>query len=128
MKLKVFQPVAIFLETGARRIVAEGPAGSFGILPRHVDLATALSPGILGYETDQGREAFLAVDGGILVKQGDEVLVATRLAVSGELGALRKTVDRFLTEVDERERKARSAVARLEASFVRRLVEFGKGV
>ena len=62
------------------------------------------------------------------MKQGEEVRIATRMAVSGELGVLREAVDRFLSAVDERERKTRSAVARLEADFVRRFVEFGKNV
>jgi F-type H+-transporting ATPase subunit epsilon len=66
------------------------------------------------------------VDGGILVKLTDQVLVATRRAVRGELGILKKTVEHMVAEVDERERKARSAMARLEADFMRRFVEFGK--
>ena len=42
------------------------------------------------------------------------------------LGELNHTVSKFLSDVDERERMSRSAVARLEADFVRRFVEFGK--
>ena len=44
----------------------------------------------------------------------------------GELGELQTAVDRFMDEVDEREKIARSAVAKLEADLVRRFVEFGK--
>lgn len=126
MRLKVFQPSEIFLDEEVAKVVAEGPAGSFGILPRHLDMATGLVPGILSYWTSQGKEMFLALNGGILVKQSDDVFVATRVAIAGELGALKSSVERFMNEVDERERKARSAVARLEADFVRRFVEFGK--
>ena len=54
MRLKIFQPSAVFLDTEITRLVGEGPGGSFGILPRHIDMATALLPGILTYETDQG--------------------------------------------------------------------------
>jgi len=126
VRLKVFQPSNVFLDQAVEKVVAEGPAGSFAIRTRHLDMATALVPGILSYWPPQGREEFLAVNGGILIKQGDNVLVATRMAVSGELGALHQAVERFINEVDDRERKARSAVARLEADFVRRFVEFGK--
>ena len=126
MKLSVFLPSEIFLETTVKKIVGEGPEGSFGILPRHIDMATALVPGILSYVTETGREEFLAVDGGILVKEGEKVSVATLMAVKGDLGALRKTVETFIGELTERERKTRSAVARLEADFIRRFVEFGK--
>jgi F-type H+-transporting ATPase subunit epsilon len=121
-------PSEVFLHAEVTKVVGEGPQGSFAILPRHVDMTTALVAGILIYEIKDGGERFLALDGGILVKKGDEVSIATRMAVKGELGALKVTVDRFTSEVDERERKTRSAVAKLEADFVRRFVEFGKNV
>ena len=126
MKLRVFQPSEVFLDQDVDKVSAEGPEGLFGIRPRHLDMAAALVPGILSYWPSGGGENFMAVNGGILVKQGDSVLVATRMAVSGELGLLQETVNRFMNDLDERERKARSAVARLEADFVRRFVEFGK--
>jgi F-type H+-transporting ATPase subunit epsilon len=110
------------------KVVGESPLGSFAILPRHIDMSTALVPGILNYVTAAGREAFVALDGGILVKQGDQVSIATTMAVQGELGSLRAMVEKMLNVVDERERKTRSAVARLEADFIRRFVEFGKNV
>lgn len=123
--MKIFLPEALFLEGVVSRVIAEGPQGSFALLPRHIDMATALRPGILSFVTG-GEEAFVALEGGMLVKMGDEVLVATRSAVKGELGVLRREVERMVSEVEEKERKARSAVARLEADFVRRFVEFGR--
>ena len=128
MRLKIFQPSEIFLDETISKVVGESPAGSFALLPRHIDMTTALVPGILAYENGQGKEVFLALDGGLLVKQGDQVSIATRMAIRGELGALREAVEKFVDEVDDRERKTRSAVARLEADFVRRFGEFGKNV
>lgn len=126
MRLMVFQPAAVFLDETVDKVVAQGPEGAFGIRPRHIDLAAALVPGILSYWTSSGGEHFMAVNGGILVKQGERVQVATRMAVSGTLGDLHATVSRFITDADERERQTRVAVARLEADFIRRFVEFGK--
>lgn len=126
MNLSIYQASEIFFEKPVLKIVAEGPQGSFCILPRHIDLATALVTGILMYQTELGQEAFVALKGGILVKQGDNVFIATQSAIEGELGELRQAVEKMLTEIDERERKARSATARLEADFIRRMVEFGK--
>ena len=126
MKLKILQPSEIFLEVEVSKVVAEGPAGSFGIRPRHLDMTSALVPSILSYWKVRGEEMFLAVNGGVFVKQGEDVFVATRMAVSGQLGDLNNTVAQFLNDVDEKERLSRSAVARLEANFVRRFVEFGK--
>ncbi len=126
MNLKIYQPSDVFLDETATKVVAEGAAGSFAVLPRHIDMATALIPGILAYETGHGREMFVALDGGIFIKQGDQVSVATRMAIRGELGELQAAVDRFMDEADEKEKIARSAVAKLEADLVRRFVEFGK--
>jgi F-type H+-transporting ATPase subunit epsilon len=124
--LTVHLPGETFLQEAVQRVTAEGPYGSFALLPRHIDMATALTVGILSFVSEAGEERFVAVDGGILVKVTDQVLVATRRAVRGELGILKKTVEHMVAEVDERERKARSAMARLEADFMRRFVEFGK--
>ena len=126
MKLTVFLPSEIFLNEEIAKLVGESPRGGFGILPQHIDVATALVPGILSYVPKHGKETFLAVNGGILVKQKDQVLISTRMAVRGELGTLQKAVQKFLSDVDEKERKTRSAVAKLEADFVKRIVEFGK--
>ncbi len=126
MKLTIHQPCALFLEEEVTKVMAESPAGCFAILPRHIDTATALVPGILAYVTPGGGESFVALDGGVMVKQGDRVTVATRTAVRGDLGALHKAIDSMIHEVDERERRARAAVARLEADILRRFMEFGK--
>ncbi len=58
------------------------------------------------------------------MKCGPEVLVSTRHAVPGDdLATLRRTVRERYVELDERERSARSALARLEAGVVRRFNE-----
>ena len=126
MRLTIYQPSEIFLDEEVVKVTGESPAGSFGVLPRHIDMVTALVPGILAYEKPAGGEVFVALNGGILTKQGDRIAVATRMAVRGELGALKKAIETMIHDVDERERKTRAAVARLEADIVRRFVEFGK--
>ena len=128
MRLRIFQPQSVFMEETVEKVVAQGPEGAFGILPRHLDMVAALSPGILAYWPSGDGERFLAVNGGILVKQGETVHVATRMAVPGSLGELQATARRFVTDLDERERQTRTVVARLEADFIRRFVEFGKNV
>jgi F-type H+-transporting ATPase subunit epsilon len=126
MNLRVYVPSQVFEVVEVDEVIAESPQGSFALLPRHIDLATALVPGILTYITLEGDERFLAVDEGVLVKQGDEIFVSVRAAAKGELGELREAVERMVTDVDEKERSAQTAVARLEASFVRRFLELGK--
>jgi F-type H+-transporting ATPase subunit epsilon len=126
VKLNILVPSHVFELVEVDEVIAEGPQGSFALLPRHIDVASALVPGILTCITPEGDELFFAVDEGVLVKQGDDVFVSVRTAAKGELGELRETVVRMTMDVDEKERMAQSAVARLEASFVRRFVELGK--
>ena len=126
MRLKIFLPSELFLEIDVAKIAGESYKGGFGLLPKHIDFVTALVPGLLTYQTEHGKETFLALNGGILVKQGEQVSIVTRGAVHGELGALKKAVEDFVTDLDEKEKKTRTAVARLEADFIRRFVEFGK--
>ena len=126
MRLKVLLPFQVFAEQEAvTRIVAETYQGSFGILPRRLDCAAALAPGILAYETVAEGEIYLAVDQGVLVKTGAEVFVSVRNAIGGaELDQLRETVEREFLEFDERERSVRSVMAKLESGFVRRFMEY----
>ena len=127
MKLKVLLPTEVLVDTEVVKVTAEAGNGAFCLLPRHVDFATALVPGILCFDKGTGNEVFVAVDGGILVKCGPEVLVSTRNAVTGaDLGQLRRTVEEKFQVLDERERTARSAIAKIEAGFVRRFLEIQK--
>lgn len=123
MSLRVLLPFQIFAqETGVSRIVAETPAGSFGLLPHRLDCVAALAPGIVTYETEAGGEVYIAVDHGVLVKAGQEVFVSVRRALRGtDLGRLRDSVEREFMALDESEKSLRSVVAKLEAGFLRRL-------
>ena len=126
MNLKVLLPFQIFAEkTGVTRIVAETRAGSFGILPRRLDCVAALAPGILIYENEIEGEVYLAVDEGVLIKTGLDVLVSVRNAIAGtDLGKLRDSVEREFLSLDEQEQSVRSALAKMESGFIRRLAEF----
>jgi F-type H+-transporting ATPase subunit epsilon len=127
MRLKVLLPAEVAVDEEVEKVVAEAENGFFCLLPRHVDFVAALAPGLLSFETPEGKEVFLAVDEGILVKCKGDVLVSTRNAIRGpDLGELRKAVEEQFTVLDEREKMARSAVAKIEASFVRRFLEIQK--
>lgn len=129
MRLKVIQPTQIMLDQVVGKIVAEAQNGSFGMLPHHIDFVAALTAGILVYETENGDERYLGIDNGILVKCGNDVFVSTLNAVSGDdLHTLREIVHKQYTELNEKQKSERSALARLEAGVVRRFMELqGRG-
>jgi F-type H+-transporting ATPase subunit epsilon len=126
MNLKILLPYKIFAEkTGVLRIVAESRAGSFGLLPHRLDCVASLAPGILVFETEAEGEVCMAVDEGILVKSGTDVLVSVRNAIGGtDLGKLREAVEREFLNLDEQQKSVRSVLAKLESGFVRRFAEF----
>ncbi len=123
MTLKVLLPFQVFAEKpGVSRIVGEGWEGSFGLLPHRLDCVAALAPGILTYETDADGEVFVAVDEGVLVKTGLDVLVSVRRAQGGaDLGQLRAAVERDFLTLDAREKIVRSTLAKMEINLVRRM-------
>ena len=129
MHLKILLPFTVFNEVeNVKRIVVETAQGSFGLLPQRLDCTAALVPGILFYESAAEGEVFLAVDEGVLVKAGMEVLVSVRHAIgSAELGQLREAVEQEFLKLGEQEIALRSTLAKLESGFIRRFLEFHKG-
>ncbi|MGD9299962.1 MAG: F0F1 ATP synthase subunit epsilon [Desulfobacterales bacterium] len=124
MKLKILLPGQTLVEEEVLQVTAEAQNGSLCLLPRHVDFVAALVPGILSFILDSKQEVFYAVDSGVLVKCGADVLISAGNAVKGsELGKLRETVERQYRTLDEREQKALNAMTKIEAGFVRRFLE-----
>jgi F-type H+-transporting ATPase subunit epsilon len=126
MNLKVLLPFQIFADkTGVSRIVAETREGSFGLLPRRLDCVAALAPGILIYETEAAGEAYVAVDEGVLIKTGPDVLVSVRRAIGGtDPGQLHDAVKKEFLTLDEHEQSVRSVMTKLETGFLRRFATF----
>lgn len=124
MQLKVLLPSLVLVDEAVTKINAEAEDGHFCLLPRHMDFVTSLTQGLLFYTTPDGGENVVAVNEGILVKVGPEVLVSTRAAVAGaDLGQLQTVIREQFAVLDEHERQTRSALARIEANFVRRFME-----
>jgi F-type H+-transporting ATPase subunit epsilon len=129
MKLKVVLPTGILIEQEVAKITAEAENGSFCLLPHHIDFVAALVPGLLSFENERGEEEFLAIDEGVLVKCGAEVMVSSRNAVRGAaLGELKQAVEQQFRVLDERENQARSVLAKLEADLVSRFVRLGEKI
>jgi len=124
MHLKVLLPFGVFAEhADVARIVVETRAGSCGLLPRRLDCVAALVPGILIYQREAQPEVYVAVDEGVLVKSGQEVLISVRRAMGGtDLGQLRAAMAREFLELDAQERGLRSSLAKIESGVISRLV------
>jgi len=108
------------------KLSAEGLEGHFTLLPAHIDYVSVLVPGILQL-TAMNKEYIFAVDHGTLVKIGHSVRISCRNAVEGEdIRRLSPVVEKKFKEIDDMEKKARSALLGLEYGVIRGFAELGK--
>jgi F-type H+-transporting ATPase subunit epsilon len=125
MQLKILLPFGVFASLAdVTSIGVMTPAGSFGLLPHRLDCATVVSPGLLSYSTTAAGEVHVAVDAGVLVKTGADVLVCVRHAIAGaDLGHLRQAVEQEFLKSSEQEQSTRTTLAQLESGLIRGFVE-----
>lgn len=122
MQLSVHTPTGLVLERQIDKIDVEAIDGFYTLLPRHVDFVTALATGIASYTAD-GKKAYIAVNGGILVKQGSAVRLATRQAVSGDdLSALKNLIETDFKHMQQQRKESAAALARLEIGLTKGLM------
>lgn len=126
MNIKILLPFQIFADKkNVLRIVAETDEGLFGILPNRLDCVAALSPSILTYETQAEGEVYVAIDEGVLVKAGQDVLILVRRALVGDdLSQLRQAVEQEFLELNEQEKSLRLVMQKLETGFLHRFARF----
>lgn len=128
LHLQLLLPTGVLVDKDVVKVIAEAENGEFCLLPRHVDFVAALVPGILSFYVSEDEESIAAIDEGILVKSGRDVLISTPNGVLGsDLASLQTLVEEHFLELDEHERKVRSALARLEAGTVRGFRELQEG-
>jgi F-type H+-transporting ATPase subunit epsilon len=125
VQLKIIVPSGVFASiANVERIVVMTQTGSFGLLPHRMDCVAVLPPGLFAYSTATADESVhLAVDAGMLIKTGANVVLCVRRAIAGaDLGQLREAVERELKQLGEKESSDLKTLARLEAGLVRELV------
>jgi F-type H+-transporting ATPase subunit epsilon len=124
MHLRILLPYRVFADLPeVEKLSVESVKGSYGFLPNRLDCVAPLVPGILSYRAGS-EEAYVAIDQGVLVKAGREVLISVRHATGGvDLGQLEEVVAQEFVNLDERERSVRSTLVRIESGFIRRYME-----
>jgi F-type H+-transporting ATPase subunit epsilon len=125
MHLTITEPTQVVVDAAdVVSVRAEDASGSFGILPGHADLITALSPSVVAWRHADGRQGWCAVQRGVLsVHAGSEVAIATRQAQCGNaLAALEQAVlERSHAEQDA-ERRARVTATKLHTAAIREII------
>jgi F-type H+-transporting ATPase subunit epsilon len=106
------------------RLVVETLDGSLGLLPHRLDCVAPLMPGILTYTTADNATTYAALDQGVLVKTGDDVVISVRRAILGtELATLHAAVVREYLSIDAQELEMRSVVAKMDSALIGRFAD-----
>lgn len=127
MQVHLRLPTEVLFIGAATKVNAVAADGAFGLLPNHVDFVTTLVPSILLLTIPDGDERIFGVDEGLLVKQGHTVEISVRRGIeSADLIGLSGTVRESFVQMEDEERVARSALARMEADLVRRFASLRK--
>lgn len=130
INLKILLPTEVLFDGEVTKVVAEAQNGLFCLLPRHIDFVSVLVPSVLYFYCSSDKadsdhtENFVAVDTGVLVKCGEQVLVSVLNAVRAEdIERLKSMVSQRFLNLSEHETLARAALTRLEAGTIRRFIE-----
>ena len=120
MNLKILLPFKVFADVkNVSRVVIETSEGSYGLLPQRLDCVAALVPGIFTYESEKEGVQYVAVDTGVMVKAGDQILVSVRNAIGGaDLGKLGELVKNDFKSKDENQKEVTTVIAKLEKGFI----------
>jgi F-type H+-transporting ATPase subunit epsilon len=124
--LTILLPDRVLLSERVTRLGADAENGSFVVRPHHIDFATALVPGLLYYQ-QLDEKHYIAINSGILVKQGEAVWVSVLQAIpSDDLEQLDQVIEDEFYQLSERDKQTQTALARLEVSFLRGMADLGR--
>jgi F-type H+-transporting ATPase subunit epsilon len=120
--LEIRVPDSLVLQTPVAGLQAADASGRFGLWPRHETFCTLLVPCVLTYRCVTGEERYAAVDGGVLLLEGDRVSIGTREAVLAErLEEVADAAAAMLAARRAEERSARAEFAEMQSALLREL-------
>ena len=122
MRVKIILPYKTILDIKVKKISAPGLEGYFQLLPKHIDCTWILKPGILTLQ--EKEDIYFAIGDGVLVKEGSTVYISTFKAIRGSsLENLSIAVEDSIKSLNEKEKKAREVLIKLETDTLKRFLE-----
>ncbi len=107
---------------------AEDRSGSFGILPKHIELLTILEPSISIALID-GEEEYFAFNGGILSFKKEILTITTKEFVqSSQISELRGIIEKFFKEQEEKESLFHLNMKNLQKAFFKKMIEMEREI
>ena len=123
LKLQIVTPQGIAFSDDVEIVLLRSVEGQIGILPHHTRLMTQLLPGEMMVRKD-GREQFLAVGEGLVDVTGEQVAIATDMAVEADsIDEAKAEEARRRAEARLRDKISDEEVASVNASLARSLAQ-----
>ena len=108
MHLEVRTPERLVVDVEVEAVNAPLPDGWIGILPGHAPFQARVRPGVISYQLSEGEARQVAVHGGFLSVQDDQVTVLTGVAREGvDLETLDETISHEEQQLEAMEEEAR---------------------
>lgn len=106
------------------QFVAADDSGSFGLLAGHARFVAVLRYGLARFVDSSGRWRYLALPGGVLNFSGNHLSLATvRYFLGEDRAGICRQLDEEMARTDSLVHAARSTLAEIEQTLVRRLGE-----
>lgn len=122
MELEILVPDAVVARSRIVSLQAEDASGRFGLLPGHQAFLTLLSPCVLLYREENAQEHFAAVDGGVMLLEGEQLsIVAREAVVADRLEEVAAAAGAMIRARQTEERSARAEFAELQIALLREL-------
>jgi F-type H+-transporting ATPase subunit epsilon len=126
-KLKIVTPLKI-TENDIKYIRLKDATGFLGIMKGHIDFLTVVEPSLCYYLDSNGREVFLAVNGGVLrVKGGEVTLTSLEVFESDDAEKLSGIIEGAVAKRDKSETDVRKTLEGIEKSFTEKTIELARG-
>ena len=123
LKLQIVTPQGIAFSDDVEIVLLRSVEGQIGILPHHTRLMTQMLPGEMMVRKN-GREQFLAVGEGLVDVTGEQVSIATDMAIAADsIDEAKAEEARRRAEARLRDKISDEEVASVNASLARSLVQ-----
>jgi F-type H+-transporting ATPase subunit epsilon len=125
--LRIVTPPKI-IEKRIKAIRLKDGTGFFGIMKAHINFITALEPSLCYYLDENGREVFLAVDGGIVrVREGLVTITSHEIFESDDAEKLSEMIESTMVKRNASEQSFLNMIKGIERSFMEKTLESLRG-
>ena len=123
LKLQIVTPQGVAYSDDVEIVLLRSVEGQIGILPHHTRLMTQMLPGEMMVRKN-GREQFLAVGEGLVDVTGEQVAIATDMAIEADsIDEAKAEEARRRAEARLRDKISDEEVASVNASLARSLAQ-----